>query len=250
MLRIWLVLDHLDGHLNLAAQEGAHERHPCASPHWTLGRLLHFHHSRLPLGDIPEITQVGKDFLDRATDDDTCFYFDHGDSSSRFLDDGLLAHWRRATNDELALWLVPDASIAHDSCFHHEQEPHLPHTFLGFRWCGIIEEEFAFGQEGQSTRGRRMQEQTSFGALLKRYRLAAGLSQEALAGRAGLSARGISDLERGIKHTPRFDTLELLTGALSLSAQQRTLLRAAARPEMALAPSASQPSSDIHSLPL
>jgi len=95
-----------------------------------------------------------------------------------------------------------------------------------------------------------MQEQTSFGALLKRYRLAAGLSQEALAGRAGLSARGISDLERGIKHTPRFDTLELLTGALSLSAQQRTLLRAAARPEMAPAPSASQPSSDIHSLPL
>src|SRR5713101_3080564 len=220
MLRIWLVLDHLDGHLNLAAQEGAHERHPCASPHWTLGRLLHFHHSRLPLGDIPEITQVGKDFLDRATDDDTCSYFDHGDSSSRFLDDGLLAHWRRATNDELALWLVPDASVAHDSSFHHEQEPHLPHTFLGFRWCGIIEEEFAFGQEGQSTRGRRMQEQTSFGALLKRYRLAAGLSQEALA------------------------------GALSLSAQQRTMLRAAARPEMAPAPSASQPSSDIHSLPL
>src|SRR5260370_30136652 len=95
-----------------------------------------------------------------------------------------------------------------------------------------------------------MQEQTSFGALLKRYRLAAGLSQEALAGSAGLSARGISDLERGINHPPRFDPLELLTGALSLSAQQRTLLRAAARPEMAPAPSASPPSSDIHSLPL
>src|SRR5947209_2906721 len=36
----------------------------------------------------------------------------------------------------------------------------------------------------------------SFGALLQRHRLAAGLSQEELAERAGLSRRGISDLER------------------------------------------------------
>ena len=78
-----------------------------------------------------------------------------------------------------------------------------------------------------------MQEHSSFGALLKRYRLAAGLSQEALAARASLSARTISDLERGIHGLPRTDTLELLTGALSLSAQQRTLLLASARPEIA-----------------
>ncbi len=38
-----------------------------------------------------------------------------------------------------------------------------------------------------------------FGDLLRRLRLAAGLSQEALAERAGLSARGISDLERGAR---------------------------------------------------
>ena len=78
-----------------------------------------------------------------------------------------------------------------------------------------------------------MKEQSSFGALLKRYRLSAGLSQEALAARASLSARTISDLERGIHGTPRTDTLELLTSALSLSAQQRTLLLASARPEVA-----------------
>jgi transcriptional regulator with XRE-family HTH domain len=78
-----------------------------------------------------------------------------------------------------------------------------------------------------------MKEQSSFGVLLKRYRLAAGLSQEALAARASLSARTISDLERGIHSTPQSDTLELLTGALSLSAQQRALLLAAARPEVA-----------------
>src|SRR5438270_9217191 len=80
-----------------------------------------------------------------------------------------------------------------------------------------------------------MQEQSSFGALLKHYRLATGLSQEALAARASLSARTISDLERGIHATPHTDTLELLTGALSLTTQQRDLLLAAARPEVAAA---------------
>ena len=35
--------------------------------------------------------------------------------------------------------------------------------------------------------------------LLLRYRMAAGLSQEDLAERAGLSRRGISDLERGAR---------------------------------------------------
>jgi predicted ATPase/transcriptional regulator with XRE-family HTH domain len=80
-----------------------------------------------------------------------------------------------------------------------------------------------------------MTEQASFGTLLKHYRQAAGLSQEALAARAGLSARAISDLERGINRTPRYDTLELLSSALSLSPQQHTLLQAAARPEVAAA---------------
>ena len=80
-----------------------------------------------------------------------------------------------------------------------------------------------------------MQGKASFGALLKRYRLAAGLSQEALAERASLSTRAISDLERGINRTPRYDTFELLVNALSLSVQQRDVLRAAAHPAMALA---------------
>src|SRR5438034_456 len=80
-----------------------------------------------------------------------------------------------------------------------------------------------------------MTEKISFSTLLKRYRQAAGLSQEALAARAGLSARAISDLERGINRTPRYDTLELLSSALSLSPLQHALLQAAARPEVATA---------------
>src|SRR5215469_3931886 len=75
-------------------------------------------------------------------------------------------------------------------------------------------------------------EQTRFGSLLKRYRTAAGLTQEALAARAQLSARTVADLERGVSHTPRHDTLDLLVEALSLTTQQRALFLAAARPEM------------------
>jgi predicted ATPase/DNA-binding XRE family transcriptional regulator len=109
--------------------------------------------------------------------------------------------------------------------------------------------KLAHGQQGPGRRGQRMHEQSSFGALLKRYRLAAGLSQEALAARARLSTRAISDLERGIKHRPRFETLELLTQALSLPAQQRALLQASARPEMAPAPSVPRSLSSISGLP-
>lgn len=61
----------------------------------------------------------------------------------------------------------------------------------------------------------------SFGALLRHYRVLAGLTQEALAERAGLSARNIRDLERG-KRRPRRDTLERLASALALQAADRT----------------------------
>jgi predicted ATPase/transcriptional regulator with XRE-family HTH domain len=80
-----------------------------------------------------------------------------------------------------------------------------------------------------------MTESPRFSSLLKRYRQEAGLSQEDLAARAGLSTRAISDLERGIYKAPRYDTLRLLTEALALSEPQQALLRAAARPEQASA---------------
>ena len=80
-----------------------------------------------------------------------------------------------------------------------------------------------------------MSEPTNLGLLLKRYRMAAGLSQEALARRAELSARAISDLERGLHRTPHAATLDLLASALTLSGQQRALLLATARPELTAA---------------
>ena len=42
--------------------------------------------------------------------------------------------------------------------------------------------------------------------------------------------RAISDLERGLSRAPRYDTLAMLTSAMSLSAEQRAVLFAAARP--------------------
>ncbi|HEU5431910.1 MAG TPA: helix-turn-helix domain-containing protein, partial [Thermomicrobiales bacterium] len=71
-----------------------------------------------------------------------------------------------------------------------------------------------------------------FGMLLRRCRLAAGLTQEGLAERAGVSARGVQDLERGL-HAPRADTVHLLADALGLEAEARAGLIAAARPELA-----------------
>jgi predicted ATPase len=78
-----------------------------------------------------------------------------------------------------------------------------------------------------------MDERRHFGAVLKRFRLAAGLTHEALAERASLGARTISDLERGVSRAPRADTLALLVEALGLSPEQRTVLEAAARPATA-----------------
>jgi predicted ATPase/DNA-binding XRE family transcriptional regulator len=70
-------------------------------------------------------------------------------------------------------------------------------------------------------------ETVSFASLLRHHRLRAGLSQEALAERAGVSARAISDLERGARRAPYRETVHLLADALDLSAGDRTALEAA-----------------------
>src|SRR5205085_6762160 len=60
----------------------------------------------------------------------------------------------------------------------------------------------------------------SFGDLLRRHRQEAGLTQEELAERAPLSARAISDLERGSRRYPYRATMQLLAKALRLSPEQ------------------------------
>jgi predicted ATPase len=68
-----------------------------------------------------------------------------------------------------------------------------------------------------------------FHVLLRRYRLAAGMTQEALAERSTLSVRAISELERGSRRRPQRETLHLLEEALELTSGERDQFAAAAR---------------------
>ena len=56
-----------------------------------------------------------------------------------------------------------------------------------------------------------------FGNLLRTLRLASGLTQEQLAELAGLSTRGISDLERGARRDPRAATVRKLAMVFELT---------------------------------
>src|SRR4051794_36559042 len=69
-------------------------------------------------------------------------------------------------------------------------------------------------------------EPNPFGNMLRRRRLDAGLTQEELAERAGLSVRGLSDLERGSRTRPRPYTIRQLADALQLSTEDRETFRA------------------------
>jgi tetratricopeptide (TPR) repeat protein len=84
-----------------------------------------------------------------------------------------------------------------------------------------------------------------FGHLLRCFRRAAGLTQEALAARAGLSLRGVSDLERGINRAPRRETVHLLADALQLGPQDRTAFEAAARTRVSPSVASPSPSSPV-----
>src|SRR5688572_5418568 len=70
---------------------------------------------------------------------------------------------------------------------------------------------------------------TAFGQLLRRLRTASDLTQEELAERAGVSTRVISDLERGVIHRPRRDTVRMLADGLGLTRSNREAFDEAAR---------------------
>src|SRR3712207_6389594 len=65
--------------------------------------------------------------------------------------------------------------------------------------------------------------------MLRRYREAAGQSQEELAARADLTKNAIGALERGERRRPYPDTIRRLAAALGLSDMAREALAAAAR---------------------
>jgi class 3 adenylate cyclase/tetratricopeptide (TPR) repeat protein len=69
----------------------------------------------------------------------------------------------------------------------------------------------------------------SFAGLLRQLRAEAGLTQEELAEVAGVSARTVSDLERGVNRTAQKETARLLARALSLGESAAEQFVAAAR---------------------
>src|SRR5580658_936152 len=64
----------------------------------------------------------------------------------------------------------------------------------------------------------------TFGALLRHLRVAAGLSQEALAERAHISAKAIGSLEVGARRAPYRETVEQLLIALDATPEERSQL--------------------------
>jgi predicted ATPase/DNA-binding XRE family transcriptional regulator len=84
---------------------------------------------------------------------------------------------------------------------------------------------------------------TPFSDQLRRLRNAAAMSQEDLADRTGVSRRGISDLERGLRHAPRLETVRLLADGLALGDDERQALFAAARPALLRSGLAASPAS-------
>jgi predicted ATPase/transcriptional regulator with XRE-family HTH domain len=96
---------------------------------------------------------------------------------------------------------------------------------------------------------------SGFAELLRDARLNAGLTQEELAEAAGVSARAISNLERGINRYPHRHTRDLLADALEISPEVRKVWDAACRRQPASAPSESSAtenseSSHVHRAPV
>ncbi len=79
----------------------------------------------------------------------------------------------------------------------------------------------------------------SFGELLRRFRIAASLTQEALADRCRISPATVAAIEQGRRKAPRLSTVRLIADALELPAADRELLARAADTGLADAESAS-----------
>src|SRR4026207_522368 len=69
----------------------------------------------------------------------------------------------------------------------------------------------------------------SFAARLRQSRERAGLSQEELAERAGISANAVSALERGIRQRPHPAPIRALVDALELTDEERRAFIASGR---------------------
>lgn len=92
-----------------------------------------------------------------------------------------------------------------------------------------VHQGVAFAGANFNVTVRRSPVPSGFGPVLRRFRHAAGLSQEVLAERARMSPDGISALERGYRRTPQRQTVALLAAALGLLGDEQAQFESAAR---------------------
>ncbi|AXH89933.1 ATP-binding protein [Micromonospora aurantiaca] len=85
---------------------------------------------------------------------------------------------------------------------------------------------------------------TGLADLLRGHRLAVGLTQAELAGRAGVGVRTVRDLERGRATRPQRTTVDLLADALGLSGDERREFVDTARPAASRLPAAGAAADD------
>lgn len=89
----------------------------------------------------------------------------------------------------------------------------------------------------------------SFGELLRRYRLALHLTQQALAARAGMTVQAVSLLERGARRRPRRETVGRLSRALRLGPAEADAFVAASAGDRRLAVTAAESTGAGRTLP-
>jgi predicted ATPase/DNA-binding XRE family transcriptional regulator len=99
-------------------------------------------------------------------------------------------------------------------------------------------EDGAQRREGRTVGRGNNENGPSFGTMLRELRVTAGLTQEELASRAGLTAKAVSALERGERRRPYPHTVRALSEALELSEQDRGSLLSAVPGRNAESPAA------------
>ena len=94
---------------------------------------------------------------------------------------------------------------------------------------GSGESAYVGASAGREVRYMEVDRPQAWGELLRHYRGRAGMTQEQMAERAGLSTRGVQDLENGRSRVPHAVTVQRLAQALGLPAEEQVQLEAAAR---------------------
>ena len=108
-----------------------------------------------------------------------------------------------------------------------------------------------FGWISKGFDGVAIERAASFGEELRRLRVHAGLTQEELAERAGITAQAIGALERGDRRRPYPHTVRSLSAALGLSQpEQDALIRLVRAVETEPAPPPRPPAEPITALPV